>query len=385
MSVEVVKRKKGKAYRVRYRDHANKPRTETFDRKADADARDATIRQAKQRNEPIPVLGHAGSRQTFEQFARDDWWPKDVVGRRLSAATREQYGNFLDVHLVPRIGDEPLAYIDVARVIDLRAQLATDNVPNYTAARSLKLLRQILGFAVNLGKIPHNPADVLRSRGSLPPQTRSTDIRPMPPEDTEALRRALLARKPHGLRDATLVSVLAYAGLRPGEALALTWEHVGKDSIRVEHANKDGNIGRTKTSERRTVPKLIKPLRDDLAKWRTASNPKASALVFPDDEDNPWTRWVYANWRARSFKPNAPDKARPYDLRHAYASLLGREGIDTAEIARRMGNSPTMTTQHYLHVFEGYRDKPNQPMEAVIKAARQRPVAQRPKAKRKAA
>ena len=219
----------------------------------------------------------------------------------------------------------------------------------------------------------------------MPPQTRSSDIKPMSPEDTETLRRALLARKPHGLRDATLVAVLAYAGLRPGEALALTWAHIGKDSIRVEHANKDGNIGRTKTSERRTVPKLIKPLRDDLAKWRKASDPKAGALVFPDDEGDPWTRWGLANWRRRSFKPNAPAKARPYDLRHGYASLLGREGIDTAEIARRMGHSPTMTTQHYLHVFEGYRDRPNQPMETLVNAARKRPVAKRPRAKRKAA
>lgn len=372
MSVEAIKRNRGRVWRVRYRDHANKPRTETFDKKADADARDAAIRQAKQAKEPIPALGRGGSRQTFAQFAQNEWWPQDVIGRRLSRATREQYGNFLDVHLIPRIGDEPLAYIDVARVIELRAELAKDKVPDYTAARSLKLLRQILAFAVNLGKIPHNPADVLRSRGALPPQTRSTDIRPMSPEDTEALRRALLARKPHGLRDATLVSVLAYAGLRPGEALALTWEHIGRDSIRVENANKDGVIGRTKTSERRTVPKLIGPLTSDLQKWRKALGNPASALVFPDDGGKAWTRWIYANWRRRSFKPNVPPKARPYNLRHGYASLLAREGLDIAEIAHRMGHSPTMTTTHYLHVFEKYRDQPNEPMEAVVNAARKR-------------
>lgn len=83
---------------------------------------------------------------------KDEWWPKDIVGRRLAAATRDQYATFLDVHLVPRIGDEPLAFIDAGRVIDLRASLAEDGVPDYTSARTLKLFRQILGFAVSLSR-----------------------------------------------------------------------------------------------------------------------------------------------------------------------------------------------------------------------------------------
>ena len=33
-------------------------------------------------------------------------------------------------------------------------------------------------------------------------------------------------RAQNRMRDATLVCVLAYAGLRPGEALALEWRHV---------------------------------------------------------------------------------------------------------------------------------------------------------------
>jgi integrase len=35
-------------------------------------------------------------------------------------------------------------------------------------------------------------------------------------------------------RDATLISVLAYAGLRPGEALALQWRDIREQTILVE-------------------------------------------------------------------------------------------------------------------------------------------------------
>jgi len=50
--------------------------------------------------------------------------------------------------------------------------------------------------------------------------------------------------------------------------------------------------------------------------------------------------------------------------------MLIREGLDLAEVARRMGHSPTMTTQHYAHVFEQYREHKREPMERIVLAAR---------------
>ena len=50
-----------------------------------------------------------------------------------------------------------------------------------------------------------------------------------------------------------LVSVLAYAGLRPGEALALRWRHIGQRTITVEQAVSFGEMKNTKTNSSRTV------------------------------------------------------------------------------------------------------------------------------------
>jgi hypothetical protein len=107
-------------WKVRYRDHAGNARSDTFDLKADADARDAAIRQAKQRNEPIPALGRGGNRQTFEAFARDEWWPQYVQGRRLASKTQDTYAWLLDAHVIPRIGADALVYIDVERIFEVR-------------------------------------------------------------------------------------------------------------------------------------------------------------------------------------------------------------------------------------------------------------------------
>ena len=78
-----------------------------------------------------------------------------------------------------------------------------------------------------------------------------------------------------------LVSVLAHAGLRPGEALALTWSHIRERTILVERAVALGELKTTKTSRMRTV-RLLAPLAADLREWRIGlGSPAGEALVFP--------------------------------------------------------------------------------------------------------
>jgi integrase len=367
MSVERI----AGGWKVRYRDHSGKARGETLATKVEATKRDAEIKLAKKAREPIPMRGRGNGGETFKDFALETWWPKHVENR-MAKATQESYAALLDKHLVPIIGDDALAFIDVERVLDVRTQLAAQKVKNYTSARALKLLKQILGFAVQTGRIPHNPAAVLAERGQLPSQARVKPIHPLWPVETEAIRKAMLDSKgPNSLRDATLVSVLAYAGLRPSESLGLAWKHVGKDSITVERAVKDGQLGATKTGETRIVPHLIKPLMADLAAWKSAApNTSPNALVFPNGSGKPWTKATYKSWKKRVFRPLAPDGADLYSFRHGYACLLRREGQDTTEIAERMGNSAAVNEQHYRSIFRGFRNEPLLPLEAVVLDAR---------------
>jgi integrase len=104
--------------------------------------------------------------------------------------------------------------------------------------------------------------------GTSGPQTelragaRSRAARPIPSRRSgDSLLRCEL------VRDATLVSVLAYAGLRPGEAFALNWVHVRECTLLVEAAVSLGQVGETKTRRRRAV-RLLPPLAQDLAEWR---------------------------------------------------------------------------------------------------------------------
>lgn len=368
MAVEALEGKRGKSWKVRYKDQSGNPRAETYTVEVDAIGRDAQIKQAKAKREPIPARGLGDGGQTFEDFAMSVWWPNYVVANNRAFKTQEQYSILLDNHLIPCIGDNAITFINPPRVIALKAELVKAKVPDYTTARALKLFRQIMGFAVVMGVISQNPADLLREKGALPSQTRKRDIRPLWPTETEAIRAAMQARKsPFKLRDAVLLSVMAYAGLRPMEALSLSWGGVGSDHLRIQKSKSKAGAFKP-----RTVPKLIRPLLDDLAVWREASSSTtAKALVFPAENGSEWTNAAYNSWRKRVWDSCAPEDSTPYDCRHGYASLLAREGLDVAEAARRMGHSVAMHVQHYVHVFEAYADQPSEPMEAVVLKARE--------------
>src|SRR4051812_4790645 len=76
---------------------------------------------------------------------------------------------------------------------------------------------------------------------------------------------------------------------------------------------------------------LLAPLREDLTEWRHASGrPLPTIPVFPAASGGFWRATDWRNWRKRIYKPVAESVglagARPYDLRHAFASLLMHEG-----------------------------------------------------------
>ncbi|MGH9322867.1 MAG: tyrosine-type recombinase/integrase, partial [Vicinamibacteria bacterium] len=178
------------------------------------------------------------------------------------------------------------------------------------------------------------------------------------------------------MRDAVFVSVLAYAGLRPGEALALTWSHVRERTILVERALALGRIRTTKTGQTRTV-RLLAPLAADLTEWRLAQGrPDETALVFPNSAGSTWSDVTWRNWRRRVFSRAAKEvgleaTTRPYDLRHSFVSLLLAEGATVVEVARQAGHSPTMTLSTYAHLFEELEDTERRSAEDEIRRARE--------------
>jgi integrase len=207
------------------------------------------------------------------------------------------YASLWDRYVLPRLGAIELRRLSPAVIESFQAELRREGVGNPTIIKTLTLLQGMLQRAVVWGRIPSNPVAPIKK----PAQKRARWVKAIPPATVEAIRRSLLSRRRR--RDATLVSVLAYAGLRPGEALALRWGDIGERTILVDRAVALGDVKGTKTGKSRSV-RLLAPLAADLAEWRLAcGRPDDDALVFPRKDGRVWTEQDWRNWRQRVFAP----------------------------------------------------------------------------------
>lgn len=364
MSVEKVVRKDGQVvWRVRWRQGTHN-RSKVLGRKRDAEAFDAEIRRRRRLGEL--GLMDAGN-ETLAQFG-EEWW-RLYAEPNLSRSTLRVYAMLWDTHILPRLGELKLRELTVEVLQRYRLDLQAAGVGQGAARKALVMLQGILQRAVEWNRLAANPMVAVKK----PPAGRTRLVQPLAPEAVEAMRRLLLAQG--FVRDATLISVLAYAGLRPGEALGLRWGSIQERTIRVGAAVVEGEMGPTKTRRARTV-RLLRPLARDLAEWRMRrGRPGDEVLVFPGHDGAPWSLTAYKNWRRRFFDRAAAavglEGARPYDLRHSFVSLLIHEGRNVVDVARQAGHAPTMALNTYAHVFEEFDPAERISAEERIERARE--------------
>jgi integrase len=267
-------------------------------------------------------------------------------------------------HLEPRLGHVPVQQISPAMVEALGPEMVRDGVGVTSANKAIGLLSSMMNRAIVWGYVDRNPCDHVER----PRAERKRRVEPLSPTQVESIRARMK------LRDRTLVSVLAYAGLRPGEALALAWEDVG-NTIRVDKAVAHGVVKSTKNRLARNVTPLP-ALKRDLDEYRMSLGRPESGLVFPNGGGDPWTDAKYRNWRTRCFEPAATAAGlrgiHVYDCRHSFASLLLASGASTTEVAYEMGHGIGVLVSTYAHVIAEFRGNGTIDPETQIAAARQR-------------
>jgi integrase len=367
MSVHERKRAGGKrVYQVTWRDQEGRQRAETYPDRRSAERRNAEI--ADLRWDGRLNVVDAGTEPL--RGAAEEWWT-DHVEPTLAQSTKESYAHVLDVHLLPRLGDVSLRDIDPARVIELQRELRRDRVGPAMTHRILMVLSGICRHALIRGRIDRNPVQPVR----IAQPRRTHAIHPVAPARVEALRAYLRERGDYVT--ATLVVLLAYAGLRPGEATELLWRDVRERTLLVERARDvEGVTKPTKTQNIRTV-RVLEPLAADLRDWRSRSgDPGDNVLVIPRPGGRRWTNTAYRNWRRRRFDPAVAviecRAIRPYDLRHSFASLMIQAGYSPVELAAELGHSPTLTLDTYAHLFSEFSRGERLDPESLILVARRR-------------
>ena len=367
MSVERIRGVNGRVvYKVRWRENGRN-RARRFDREGAAYKFDERIRELKALGELDRIDQRPRGVQTVSEWAAH-WW-ETYAEAKLAAATLDNYSVQLDLRVIPRWGRTQLRDLEPAAIERWVAQLARQGVGDATILQTLAVMSGMLRRAERDGEIVRNPIPLV----AKPSQTPKRDPVMISPLQVERMRAWLLAERPRpvALRDATLVSLLAYAGPRPeSEALPMTWEQVGRRSLHFV-ATKHGRGTRKPRNTR-----LVAQLAQDLRQWRLASGRPATGPVFPGaGPEGAWSGAEWDNWRRRAFQPAAvavglPDGARPRDLRSSFVSILVFEGFNVVEIAPQLGHSPATCLRYYARVFEEFDPAERRPAEELIREAR---------------
>ena len=332
-----VQKRPGGQWRARYRDPNGKEHARHFPRRIDAERWLVSVENAKHRGEWIdPAL----SRITLGEWAQR-WMTAQV---HLKPQTRERYRQILKVQILPRWSRVRLAAVTHADVVAWVAELQSEEYAAATIRQAHRVLSLMLALAVRDRRLSYNPAEGVR----LPRVTRSEPVF-LNHQQVDALAAACPGFE-------LFVRLLAYTGLRWGEATALQVKRLDLMRRRVEvvrnavDLGNDVTYGTPKTHQRREVP-IPRSLVDALAEHVAGKSPEE--LVFTSPHGAPLRNH---NFRARVFAPAAAaigmPGLTPHDLRHTAASLAVAAGANVKAVQRMLGHaSAAMTLDVYAGLF----------------------------------
>jgi integrase len=368
---------RGKRWRVRWVDDQGQPRTEFYERKADADRKDANVRADLSRGQ---YIDQRAGKVTVREFG--ERWRADQLHR---ASTELRTERAFRLHIDPILGDMAMNAVRQSHVkgwVKDRSQVLAPSTlhvvfSNLTSMFTAASVDRMIGVSPCLGvRLP----EIERGDYWIPT-----------PEQVHALARALAERRvrfgpgsPYPARRLAAVPyVPAGCGLRPGETFGLELEHVDflRREIHVEQqlvtiSGQAPYLGPPKTKTSRRTVELPAVTAAALAEHirqyppvpveiEDRTNPRkphlrTALLLFTNVKGQPlhtssWTRqWVPAVEAVKGV----PAGFGLHGLRHYYATLLIHAGASVKTVQLALGHSsPTVTLNTYVHEWPDVLDR----------------------------
>lgn len=314
-------------YVLNWRDSAGRHR-KTLGRKDILPKRDAEgILRAKQfelsTGAKLLRIGRSPAPE-FGQFAREylGWHRGEFPSSHFRVA------QIVEDHLLPRWEFTPLDLLSIQAVEQFKSErrpLARAS----TITKELRVLQAMMNRAVALGVIPANPITAVKA-------PRILDAKPHQFYEAGELARLYAKASP---KHAAIWKLMANTGLRRGEARALRWSWIGKNTMRVLSTEDE----RTKSGNWREIP-LSDGARKALDVLRSLVK---GARVLPQITPPSLSREFARDAKAAGIGGSL------HTLRHTFISHLVRAGVPIRTVQMYAGHAHITTTEGYAYLAPG--------------------------------
>ena len=285
------------------------------------------------------------------------WISATLAASDRRPSTREGYRILLRRHVVPHIGGRRLRDLTPGDVEALTLLLSESLAPS-TVRQTYTALRLVLDTAERDGLVRRNVAALVDR-----PRVPKREAVAFTPGQVAALRAAAARH-----RFAPLLDLVAFTGLRIGEALALRWQDVDSDQLRVTATLTRGEHGMERTNPKTEAGWRIVPLVPEAAaalrarkttlageRLRAGSAWTDNGLVFTTEAGTPLDDRNALRWFHRIRAKAGIEAGSWHSLRHAAATELLQAGVPMPTVSAILGHgSITVTVDLYGHVGAGH-------------------------------
>ncbi|WP_018506244.1 tyrosine-type recombinase/integrase [Parafrankia discariae] len=246
-----------------------------------------------------------------------------------------------------------------------------------TARRKRAVFFNALRYAVERGDLTENP--LTRVQWSAPEVAQTVDRRVVAnPDQVRALLRAVRDQGATGRHLVAFYGCMYFAGMRPSEVVALRrsscllpesgWGRLDLDGSEPRAGVRwtdDGAARDARQLKHRAVktvrpvpipPELVALLRSHI----TTHGVTEDGRLFRTGSGGPLQNHTIAKvWRTARVsglsaeQASSPLARRPYDLRHAAATLWLNSGVPATEVARRLGHGVAVLLKVYANCLDG--------------------------------
>ena len=280
--------------------------------------------------------------------------------------------SIVDLYILPKFGNKKIDKIDVTYCQKTVNEWAEERPKSFKKYKFY--VSKIFDYAVNIGVINDNPMKKV-----ILPKVEKTQKEIQFYDKAELKQFLDFAYTYDPNKIYTFFRLLAYSGIRKGEAYALTWEDIDfqKNQISISKSLARGEKSRIYISSPKTrssvrTVSIDKDTMQVLKRWKTIQKQLLLQLGYPTKKKNQilfstekneyfnptidahWLRFIYN----QEIVPKNFKRISSHGLRHTHASLLFEAGATIKEVQDRLGHSDITTTMNiYAHVTEAARDK----------------------------